>query len=223
LYFKVLYKLTMENTNNPSRPEDELQYIRSIIADSRASFVEDGKPYVLWGLIVAVGMGITYISVLTQRDLYIGFVWMVLVLIGWGSSIYYLIQQRKQTQRAPSFLDRIQRSIWTACGSALGLGIVLILVFRHSNPAEPSIHPFYVTFVTSLILGIAYYLSGIAHDIKWLRNIGFAWWGGAIVMYLWPSVHVIGINAAMLILFQVVPGIVLMRRYKRITSQSAEA
>ncbi len=208
-------------SNTPSRPEEELQYIRKIIDESRTAFVEDGKPYILWGLIVAIGMGISYISVLIQRDLYTGFVWIGLVLIGWGWSIYYLVQQRKQTQRAPNFIDRMQRSIWTACGSALGLSVILIVTIRHSDPATPSIHPFYVTFVASLILGIAYYLSGVAHDLKWLRNIGFAWWAGAIVMYLWPTVHVLGIYAGMLILFQVIPGIILQRRYRRIVASSS--
>jgi hypothetical protein len=209
-------------TSQTARPEDELQYIRTIIADSRASFVEDGKPYIIWGLIVAVGMGITYLSALTQRDLYAGFVWMGLVLFGWGTIIYYIVTKKKQGARARSFIDRIQGAIWGACGGTLGLAVILINVVRHSGDT-PSIHPLYACFVSSLILGIAYFLSGIANDLNWLRNIGFAWWAGAIAMYLWPTVHVLGIYAGMLILFQVIPGIILQRRYKRITSETAKA
>ncbi len=209
-------------SQTPARPEDELQYIRNIIADSRASFVEDGKPYIIWGLIVAVGMGITYLSALTQRDLYAGFVWIGLVLFGWGTIIYDVVTKKKQGARARSFIDRIQGSIWGACGGALGLAVILIVSIQHSGDT-PSIHPLYACFVSAIILGIAYFLSGIANDINWLRNIGFAWWAGAVAMYLWPSIHVLGIYAGMLILFQVIPGIILQRRYKRITSETAEA
>jgi hypothetical protein len=204
-----------------ARPEDELQYIRNIIADSRKAFVEDGKPYIIWGLIVAVGMGVTYLSALMQRDLFSGYVWLGLILYGWGTIIYYIIQKRKQPDRARSFMDRIQGSIWGACGGTLGLGLILILMFPHSAN-EPSINPIYACYFTSLILGIAYFLSGVANDLKWLRNIGFAWWAGAIVMYLWPSIHVLGLYTAMLLVFQVIPGIILQRRYRRMVSNTAK-
>jgi hypothetical protein len=204
------------------RPEDELQYIRKIIADSRASFVEDGKPYIWWGLVVAVGMSVTYISALTNRDLYVGYVWIGLVLFGFATIIYYMIQQKKQVKRAQSFIDRIQGAIWGACGGSLGLAVLLINTFQHTGDA-PTIHPIYTCFVSSLILGIAYFLSGIANDLNWLRNVGFAWWAGAIVMYLWPTVHVLGIYAGMILVFQVVPGIILQRRYRLLTAVLSEA
>ncbi len=207
-----------------SRPEEELQYIRKVIDDSRAAFVEDGRPYILWGLLVAVGMGISYISVLFQRDFYTAYVWATLILFGWGSMFYFYRKQSKQEARVKSIIDRIQSSIWVACG--IGFGLFLLLISSGVNLTDgrvPAIHPFYVCSIVSMILGIAYFLSGVAHDLRWLRNVGFAWWAGAIVMYIWPTVHVLGIYAAMLIVFQVIPGIILQRRYKRITSQPAEA
>src|SRR5581483_5975240 len=209
----------MENTNLSEaslRPEEELLFIRKIIDESRVAFVEDGKPYIFWGLIVAVGMAVTYISVLIQRDLYTGFVWLGLVLLGWGSIFYYARKKSEQEKRAKNFLDRIAGAIWGACGSTLGLGIVLILSqVNFSDGKVPSIHPFYTCFFSNMILGIAYFLSGIVNDLKWFRNLGFVWWAGGIVMFLWPSVHVLGLYALMLILFQVVPGMILQRRYKR--------
>ena len=215
----------MENqseSTNPMKTAEELQYIRKIIADSRAGFVENGMPYIWWGLIVAIGMTVNYISALTNRDIYAGYIWMGLVLFGWGTIIYYIIQKKKQPVRAHSFIDRIQGAIWGACGGTLGLALILIVTFQHTGDTPP-LYPIYTCFVASLILGIAYFLSGIANDLNWLRNVGFAWWAGAVVMYVWPTVHILAIYAAMLIFFQVVPGIVLMRRYKRITSQVTEA
>src|SRR5437588_966981 len=105
----------MENTltsENPSRPEDELQYIRKIIAESRQSFVESGEPYIVWGLLVAIGMIVSYISVLVQRDLYTAYVWAALILFGWGSMFYYYRKQNKRQARAKSYIDRMAGSIW---------------------------------------------------------------------------------------------------------------
>ena len=153
----------MENTlNSPQnlRPEDELQYIRKIIADSRAAFVEDGKPYIMWGLIVAIGMGFTYFSALTQRDLGVAWVWIVLVLFGWGYIIYYMLKKKKQPARAHSFIDRIQGAIWGACGGSIGLVVLLIMFNWHSDPLFGSINPLFICFISAMILGIAYFLSG---------------------------------------------------------------
>lgn len=216
----------MENTltsQQPLRPEDELQYIRNIIADSRAAFVEDGKPYIMWGLIVAIGMGFTYFSALTQRDIGVGWAWIVLVLFGWGSIIYYMIQKKKQPARARSFVDRIQGAIWGACGGSIGLVVLIIMFNWHPDSTFDAINPLFICFISAVILGIAYFLSGIANDLNWLRNVGFAWWAAAVAMYIWPTVHVLGIYAGMLLVFQVVPGMILQRRYKRITSQPSEA
>ncbi len=209
-------------TQQTLRPADELQYIRKIIADSRTAFVEDGMPYIWWGLIVAIGMGVSYFSALTQRDLHDGYIWLGLVLFGWGTIIYYVVQKKKRVARARSFVDRIQGAIWGACGGSIGLVVAIMICFQHSADA-PQINSLYAFFVSSIILGIAYFLSGIANDLAWLRNVGFAWWAGAVAMYLWPSIHVIALYAGMLIVFQVVPGLILQRRYKRIISQPAEA
>ena len=216
----------MENTLHSQQslhPEDELQYIRKIIADSRAAFVEDGKPYIVWGLLVAIGMTITYISALMNRDLYTGFIWIGLTLLGYSYIFYYVRKKKKQPARAQSFVDRIQGAIWGACSGSIGL-VVLLLTFNYQfDKAFGSISPVYICFISAVILGIAYFLSGIANDLNWLRNIGFAWWAGGVAMYIWPSIHVLGIYAAMLILFQVVPGIILQKRYRRLTTAQAEA
>lgn len=209
-------------SSTPSRPEEELQYIRKIIADSRARFAQSGEPYIIWGLIIAIGMGLSYLSLILRHDLYTGYIWPALILFGWGSMIYLYRKRRKEEPRAKSIIERIDSAIWGTCGGTLGLGLILILDQSNlSGGNVPPIYPLYTCFFASMILGIAYYLTGVVNDLRWLRNIGFAWWAGAIVMYLWPTVHVLGIYAGMLILFQVIPGIILQRRYRRIVASSS--
>jgi len=208
----------MENT---LQAQEELAYIRKVIAESRTTFVEDGKPYIFWGIIIAIGMTLTYISVLTQTELYVGYVWIGLTLIGWGTILYYARDKKKRAERSRSFIDRIQGSIWGACGAAIGLSVFLIILGDNLKANDvPPIHQYYICFITSIIVGIAYFLSGIANDLKWLGYIGYAWWAGAAVMIIVPSVHNLLVYALMLIFFQVVPGIILLKRYKRITSEA---
>ncbi len=210
----------MENTYSA---QEELAYIRKIIGESRQAFVEDGKPYIVWGIIVAFCMTMTYLSVLTQTELYVGYIWLGLSLVGIAYILFYVKKSPKE-QKVKSFMDRIQGAIWGACGSAIGLSVILITISGNSTPSDvPPIHQYYICFITSIILGIAYFLSGVANDLKWLSRIGYAWWAGAVFMIIFPSVHVLGLYAAMVIAFQVVPGIVLMKRYKKITTEGVLA
>src|SRR5947208_1137413 len=68
LFFHHIHQILMETL----QAQEELAFIRKIIAESRATFVEDGKPYIIWGILVALAMGMTYFSVLTQTELYVG-------------------------------------------------------------------------------------------------------------------------------------------------------
>ncbi len=196
-------------------PDQELAYIRKIMADSRRAFAEDGKPYILWGALVAIGMTITYISALADHDFYTGYIWIGLVLIGYVNIFYYIRKKKKAETRVKSIIDRIQGAIWGACGGTIGL---VIVVFMANSTVDRNwlslLAPLLVCFIVSAILGIAYFLSGIVNDLKWLRNIGFAWWAASIVMFFWQSIHVLGLYALMMVLFQVVPGIVLNRKYR---------
>ena len=196
-------------------PDEELAFIRQIISDSRRSFSEDGKPYIVWGLLVAIGMTITYLSAVLDRDFYVGYIWMGLVLLGYGY-ILWMMKQERAKKRTKNFVDRVQGAVWGACGSALGLGIFLCMVQINRGPdGVPPIHPYYACVISALILGIAYFLSGFTMEVKWLRNLGIVWWIGAVAMFAFASVHMLAVYAGMLICFQVIPGILLNRRYRQ--------
>lgn len=206
----------IDSTVPASNAHEELAYIRKIIDDSRIAFVEDGKPYIVWGVIVALGMTFTYICALMDRDLGTGYVWIGLTILGWVY-IFMYARKKEKTTRAKSIIDRVQGAVWGAVGSMIGFVIVLIFIGQALNiPDMPGIHPLYICFITAVLVGIGYFVSGVANDLKWLRNIALAWWIAAIPMYLWPSVHVLGLYAFMIVAFQVVPGIVLYRKYRKL-------
>jgi hypothetical protein len=194
-------------------PEQELAYIRKIINDSRTSAAEDGIPYIVWGVIVAIGMLANYFEVQYQVDLKAGYIWIALILGGWASTFWY-VRRNKRDPRPKSFTDKFQGAIWGACGSTIGM-IVLVFAVHITTIGQSGINPLYTCSIASFILGIAYYLSGYTLEIRWLRYIGFAWWAGAIIQYYFVGIHVFLIYAAMLLLFQVIPGIILNRMYRR--------
>ncbi|HET6400263.1 MAG TPA: hypothetical protein VFH95_02600 [Candidatus Kapabacteria bacterium] len=215
-------------SSTPSRPEEELQFIRKILDESRARFAQSGEPYIVWGLIIAIGMGVTYLSLILQRDLYTAYVWFALILFGWGSMIYFYRKRRKEEAGSKSIIDKIDTAVWTACGGSIGLLVIMFMLSDAINGYDPNlpnlaaINPLFICFLSAMIIGIAFFISGTVNQIPWLRNTAFAWWASSVTMMVFSSsIHVIGLYALMLILFQVVPGIILQRRYRRIVAASS--
>jgi hypothetical protein len=202
----------MDATSEQFTPEQELAYIRSIIEDSRQAMVENGLPYIIWGTAVAVGMLTGYLQALLGVNLYAGYVWIVVMVVAALGTTWSVRHERKETQ-PQSFSSKLQGSIWGACGSAMGILLLLVLIRFEGHNGD--ISQLYVCSFVSLIVGIAYFLSGIMLQLTWLRNIAFAWWIGAIVMYYMDNIHVLAVYAGMLIVFEVVPGIILNRNFKR--------
>src|SRR5438128_1685269 len=126
LFYKKFFNNSLLIMENKYLAKEELSYIRKVITESRQAFVEDGKPYIVWGIVVAIGMTLTYISVLTQTEFYVGYYWMSLSVLGIGSIFYYR-KQKEEKERVRSFVDRIQGAIWGACGSSIGLSVMLIM------------------------------------------------------------------------------------------------
>ncbi|HEY3875697.1 MAG TPA: transcriptional regulator [Candidatus Kapabacteria bacterium] len=99
----------MTTETSPSfRLEDNTEYIRKIIAESRGVLHKDRKIYLLWATLLAVAVAVTYVSVADQRDLYIGIVWAGVALIGLLSSLYFLFQQRQRISQLETFVQKIQ-------------------------------------------------------------------------------------------------------------------
>ena len=194
-------------TNNA---QEELAFIRKVMEDSRTSFADNGKPKLVWGAIVALGMLYTYAQALAQSDLYVGWMWLAISAFGWGY-IFWEDKQRDKTTRVRTQTGKIIGAIWGSCGFSIGLVIALAFGTRYFD-IDMIMHPLALCPLTAIIVGIAYYLDGTIRVVPWVRNISYAWWASAVLMFFWPTVHVLLIYSIMIIAFQVIPGIVLYRR-----------
>ncbi|HET9137710.1 MAG TPA: hypothetical protein VFO76_13845 [Candidatus Kapabacteria bacterium] len=189
--------------------QEELAFIRKVMADSRTVIYDDGKPGIVWGLIVALGMFATYIDATTDLHFNAAWLWIGLSVLGWAYIYYYKAKKIKK-YRMRTFAGKLIGAIWGACGMCIGLTIVMTYVAPEIS-GEWMIHPLALTTICSILVGMAYYISGIVYGKAWVRNISYGWWIGAIAMLFWPSIHVLLIYAGMLIAFQVIPGIIMYR------------
>jgi hypothetical protein len=200
----------MEQTQHP---QEELAYIRKIMAESRGQVADDGRPSIVWGIVVALGMLFTYYEAKTQTTDINGWVWIGLSVLG-CLYMFFWVQRKRRTQRAQTFGDRVSGAIWGAVGISLALVIIGTQV-GYAFERDIELHPIFVLTITAVILGIGYFVSSILYEIPLLKWVAFGWWASALVYLFWPGIHSLLIYAGAMVVLQIIPGIIVLRRYKR--------
>jgi hypothetical protein len=75
--------------------ESEISMIKKIMDDSRKIVIDDGKGYIIWGILIVIGLFGTYFSVLYKVYHYIMWLWIAVIGAGW---IYTIIWEQHQEQ-----------------------------------------------------------------------------------------------------------------------------
>ena len=193
--------------------ELELSVIKKIMEDSRNIALNNGWHYILWGAVVSCALIANYIMALMRvENNSIGLMWFVLMI---STAIAGSIYERRVSKRRPvqTFAGKLLSSLWFAGGIAM-------FIFGFAGTVSGAYNPVYVCSVISTVLGVTYFVSGEIQQIKWLKWLSLGWWAGAVYTFFFGSVHTLLIFAFMLIFFQVIPGIVLNRKYKKEFAES---
>ena len=185
---------------------EDLQFIRKIIDESKRSVIYSGRDYIFWGILVIFGMLATYIFVNIHFYFNYIWVWVVLIPIGW---VYSIFNRARQKIKYPStFVGKIIGSVWGAAGMAM---MLIGFVGTYSGTISPnSISP-----ILCIIMGSAYFITGVAIESKWFRNLSFAWWIGGIVLLYVVTIEALLIMAFLMLAFQVIPGLIVYNKFKK--------
>ena len=186
---------------------EELAYIKKIIQDSRRKVIENGLGFIIWGILVLLGLLSTYLLIINKIHLSIPWNWIVLIGGGWLFT-FFKVGQYKKKKRTSSFAEKIAGALWFSSGISMTL-------FGFIAPASGAVNGVFISPMISIVLGVAYFVSGFLYDYKWISLLAFGWWVGAIIMFFYPGMHVFLIMSLMLILLQIVPGIILYRKFKK--------
>ncbi|MEM8886423.1 MAG: hypothetical protein AAGD28_00430 [Bacteroidota bacterium] len=182
-------------------PQESLSLISQVIQDAKTRFEEDGKLYVLWGALIAVIAFVQFFLLLNERydiNYYPYFVIPIGVLI---SRRYY----KKKGEVSNNQISRNIGLLWLVISlnsMVFGFGFSMVL-------AE-SLVP-----VILVIVGIGITLSGVFIKSKLILYAGLLQNLVGFICFAFDWLYhplVLGISS---ILFTLIPGIILMNRYKK--------
>jgi hypothetical protein len=190
--------------------EQDLQFIKKVLEDNRKRLVDNGIFYILWGFMAVLGTGISYIFIYLDMLYIFPYFWLGFFFM------FFIIQRfmdkKKETnQHVTSFGWKIFNAVWLASGIA-----IILLCFLYFSTSLIPVTVF--LFIIALIFGIAYFLSGIINDLKFITRLSYAWWVSAVVLLFWEQFinlyYVAMFFGALILFFQVIPGIIIYKKWK---------
>ncbi|HWA05476.1 MAG TPA: hypothetical protein VG961_02930 [Ignavibacteria bacterium] len=202
------------NTNIKTKAEEEISVIKQLMEDSRKAVVENGWHYIYWGSIVTAAIIVNYLMIVYNVSMYAqGMLWFFSMP---GAAIIEGIIERKlkKHEKVKTFAGKLINSLWTGAGVCM-----FILGFAGSLSGAYSAVTIFP--LISIVLGAAYFISGVIQQVKWLSALSVFWWSGAVVLLLLPGMHSMLIFAGMLVCFQIVPGVLLFINSKKELKQLA--
>ena len=193
----------MENT----RAQEEIAFIKQVIADSQRVFVQNGHQYILWSSLAILGILLKYLNEALNLGISNLWIWLPILVLGWLFSLVLKKQTYLRT-RSKTFAQKIFGTTWAALVVAI---IILAIVGFYTK----AIQPYAVSPVIATVFGVGYFISGTLTDSKWMKGCSFAWWAFAIIMFLFPGKLSVVFLGLMIIFFQLIPGIILSRKWRK--------
>ena len=179
--------------------KDEIAFIKKVIEDSKRTIGGENMGSIVWGIIVVIGMLLTYLHIIILHFIPVVWVWIVLIGLGWIYTVYSTIKQKNKAS-VKTFGSRILTSLWTACG------IVMTCIGFYAT-LTGFIKPWAIIPLCCMVIGIGYFVTADIADSRITKLFAFLWWIGGLLMMTWPGSYIFLIFALMIITMQIIPNI----------------
>lgn len=206
---RIQSKSTIGRNNMATQQfETEITFIKKVMEDSRRAALDNGKYYILWGVVVGIASIGTYIGVRQNwGENFINWLWMNFIVIGWVFSIIFGIRDRKK-EKHKTFAGRMITHTW------VGAGITMAVIAFVGIPAK--VIPYdAICPIIAAIAGGANYISSRVQRSGFILMVAFGWWIGAAVLFFMDGIEIMLLYGIMLSLFSIIPGFVLYFRWKK--------
>ena len=186
---------------------DELRFIKKVIEDSQKIIADNGMGYIVWGVLIVIGMLGGYVKFKLRLEFDYILAWVILIPLGWIFS-YFMYKKPKNKVRVETFAGKMMGTLWFSIG--FGMTVAgFVGYFSRAISGE------YISPVMAIFLGSAYYITSALNNQKWFKIIGVLWWIGGIVMFYVGGIDSFLIMAFLITVGQIIPGIILYRKHKK--------
>ena len=188
--------------------ELELSLIKKMMDDSRKISLDNGWHFIYWGSLVTTALLLNYILIIVHaKQQYIG--WMGFIMMIGGAIAGGIMEKRhERKKKVHTIAGRIIGSLWFASGIAM-------FIYGFLGSISGGYNSVYICPVISTSLGISYFTTGEIQQVKLLKYVAFGWWVGAVFLFFYPGIHTLLIFALMMICFQIAPGVIINRKFKK--------
>jgi len=193
--------------------QQEIVFIKKIIEDTQKNFVNNGKIYMLWSLVAILAIFVKYIRDVLAFEFSNLWIYIPMFIIG-AIGNYFLKQISDQEKQIKSFSQDIIEGIW----GGIGITIVLLVFVGYITGG---VKGWAIAPIVASVFGSLHYMSGIVSGSTLVRYSSVGWWGAAIFMFVYPGEYSVLLLAGLLLIFQLIPGIVLYRKWKNIAKENS--
>lgn len=186
---------------DPDVARRDLADIRSWMHEGRRVVVETWRHQVWWGVVSAVALVATWWAVKQAAWAAAWVLWPVVLAFGWAGSA---VLGRAGPPRARNQATRAFEALWVGTGVTLSIVGTLGLYGGGLNPTA-------LPGVVAAVFGGAYFTTARVSGIGWLRGVAVGWWAGAAVLLLRPGDDALLVLAALALLGEAGPGLILSR------------
>lgn len=195
----------MEVVMKKQQAEEDLQFIREMLKETRRTVADNGMHYINWSIMPSLGIIGTYLVLMTESpSVYIFWIWTAVIGLGWLFSI--ILGARGSRGRSPNFAERILSSVWITSG-------ITMTLIAFGGMVSGAFSPHLIPALIAVILGIPFFIAGMIYDLHWFKLISVGWWIAGTSFFFWNSFHSLAALGVLLILFQVLPGIYLYKSF----------
>jgi len=180
-----------------------LSVMREMIEKGRRETAESGRFFVWMGVIALAGLVAIRVLETVGRGRLLPPV-LVLLLAASGVVGFLTVARRQERAGARSYFAIICYRVWLACAVSGAMAVFLFPLL--------GVYPWTVVPVlTSLIVGIAVFSSGVVLESPPLVWSSLAWWIGAVGLALVGDGTGAPIMAGVIVLGWILPGVILNR------------
>jgi hypothetical protein len=186
--------------------QQEINFIKLIIDESRNKANETSMSIVVWGILIAVALITEFYAIQSARYYLSPWIWGIAIGGGW---VYQIIDSiiNKSKRKVTSYSCKLSESLWFSTGISMTiLGFVGVF--------SGAININYLTAILGIVMASGYFVTGEIYGVNWFKNLAYGWWIGSILIFIFPfGDYNLLLFSGMMIAFQVIPGIIINKKW----------